>query len=103
MKSNLTAHGVEKRISGNDMGYIEFKNQDGEWEKFPTDEEMYALKELMSIQQPTPAIHPEITTVCHLCNEPFPMEDIVVTGGNPVAGYTWSCPKCHAITSTGKA
>lgn len=85
------------------MGFVEFKNQDGEWEKFPTDEELYALRELMSVQPPSPAIHPEITTVCHLCNEPFPMENIVVTDGSLTSGYTWSCPKCHAITSTGKA
>lgn len=84
------------------MGTIEFVNQDGEWEKFPTDEELYALKELFAVEH-EPPLHPEITTVCHLCNEPFPMEEIMVTGGNPVAGFTWSCPKCHAITSTGKA
>jgi hypothetical protein len=83
------------------MGTLEFMNQDGEWEKFPSDEEMQILKELQEVANPP--ICPDITTVCHLCNEPFPMEDIVVTGGNPVAGYTWSCPKCHAITSTGKA
>jgi len=85
------------------MGALEFMNQDGDWEKFPSDEEMQIMKELMNVGEAHPPIHPEITTVCHLCNEPFPMEQIVVTGGNPVAGYTWSCPKCHAITSTGKA
>jgi len=84
------------------MGSLEFMNQDGEWEKFPTDEEMQVLAELMAAP-PHPPVRPDITTVCHLCNEPFPMEDIVIRGGNPVAGYTWSCPKCHAITSTGKA
>jgi len=84
------------------MGTLEFMNQDGECEKFPTDEEMQVLAELMATP-PHPPVHPEITTVCHLCNEPFPMEDIVVRGGNPVAGYTWSCPRCHAVTSTGKA
>jgi len=84
------------------MGQLEFMNQDGEWEKFPSDEDLTVLAELMSVP-PHPPVHPEITTVCHLCNEPFPMEDIVVTGGSPVSGYTWSCPKCHAITSTGKA
>ena len=79
-------------------------NQDGEWEKFPTDEEMQILREFIQNQDDvTPPMYPQVTTVCHLCNEPFPMEQIVVTGGNPVAGYTWSCPKCHAITSTGKA
>ena len=101
MKLPRMVPGLHRKRSG-DMGHIEFINQDGEWEKFPTDEELYALKELMSAPQ-EPALHPEITTVCHLCNEPFPMEDIVVTGGNPVSGFTWSCPKCHAITSTGKA
>jgi hypothetical protein len=84
-------------------GQIEFVNQDGEWEKFPSDEELQILRELMNVEDTQPPLHPEITTVCHLCNEPFPMEQIVVTGGNPTAGYTWSCPKCHAITSTGKA
>ena len=84
------------------MGQLEFMNQDGEWEKFPSDEEFDMLKALNQMHLAEP-VHPEITTVCHLCNEPFPMEQIVVTGGNPTAGYTWSCPKCHAITSTGKA
>lgn len=82
------------------MGHIEFKNQDGEWEKFPTDEELYVLKELTEATEPA---HPEITTICHLCNEPFPMESIVVTGGSMATGYTWSCPKCHAVSSIGKA
>jgi Zn-finger protein len=85
------------------MGSLEFMNQDGEWEKFPSDEEMAILNELMNVTETHPPVHPEVTTVCHLCNEPFPMEEIVVTGGNITAGYTWSCPKCHAITSTGKA
>ena len=85
------------------MGSLEFMNQDGEWEKFPSDEEMQILKELMHIQDTQPPIHPEITTVCHLCNEPFPMENIVITGGSLSSGFSWSCPKCHAITSTGKA
>jgi hypothetical protein len=97
------ALGNLRRISGDDMGHIEFKNQDGEWEKFPTDEEMQILREMMNIDNTQPPMHPEITTVCHLCNEPFPVEEIVVRGGTPTQGYTWSCPRCHAITSTGKA
>jgi hypothetical protein len=74
-------------------------NQDGEWEKFPTDEEMAILKELMNVTETHPPINPEVTTVCHLCNEPFPMEQIKITGGNMLKGYTWSCPKCHAVTA----
>jgi hypothetical protein len=84
------------------MGSIEFKNQDGEWEKFPDDEQSKLILEMMTIQEDD-VIHPEITTVCHLCNEPFPMEQIMIRGGNAMKGYTWSCPKCHAVTSTGKA
>ena len=83
------------------MGTLEFMNQDGEWEKFPTDEEMQILKELQDVAHPP--IHPEVTTICHLCNEPFPMEQVMITGGSPLTGYTWSCPKCHAVTSLGKA
>ena len=84
------------------MGSLEFMNQDGEWEKFPDDEQSQLIREMMTIQEDD-VIRPDITTVCHLCNEPFPMEQIMVRGGNAIAGYTWSCPKCHAITSTGKA
>ena len=103
MKSSLTALGVDKRISGNDMGHMEFMNQDGEWEKFPNDEDMVILNEARMLTEQALPMHPEITTVCHLCNEPFPIEQIKITGGNLTSGYTWSCPKCHAITSTGKA
>ena len=102
MKLVLMAHGNLKRRSG-DMGTLEFMNQDGEWEKFPSDEEIAIMRTMMNTVGSVPPIHPEITTICHLCNEPFPMEDIVVTGGDILNGYTWSCPKCHAITSLGKA
>ena len=84
------------------MGSLQFMNQDGEWENFPTDEEIRILADARNGRL-TPALHPEITTVCHLCNEPFPVEEVMITGGSLVSGLTWSCPKCHAITSTGKA
>lgn len=95
------AHGNLRR-NGDTMGSIEFKNQDGEWEKFPTDEELYALKEMV-YAQPNPPVNPELMTICHLCNEPFPMEQIMITGGSLRTGFTWSCPKCHAVSSIGKA
>ena len=88
------------------MGTLEFMNQDGDWEKFPSDEEIAIMRSMMNTEtlaKSVPPIYPEITTVCHLCNEPFPMEDVVITGGSLLTGYTWSCPKCHAITSLGKA
>lgn len=87
------------------MGSLEFMNQDGEWEKFPTDEEMAVISELKKVMMSSsiPMESSEVSTVCYLCNEPFPIDRIRITGGNPIIGYTWSCPKCHAITSTGKA
>ena len=85
------------------MGTLEFMNQDGEWEKFPTDEEMALIKEeLYTATDPSP-LSPHIQTICHLCNEPFPMEHIVITGGSLRTGFTWSCPKCHAVSGIGKA
>ena len=97
----LVGYGLHRRLSG-DMGSLEFMNQDGEWEKFPSDEEIEILKDSRDGVL-LPAVNPEITTVCHLCNEPFPMEHIMITGGNYKHGFTWSCPRCHAVTSTGKA
>jgi hypothetical protein len=85
------------------MGTLEFMNQDGEWEKFPSDEELALIKQDMDTELEAFPLNPEIQTICHLCNEPFPMELIKITGGNLISGLTWSCPKCHAITSLGKA
>ena len=84
------------------MGALEFMNQDGEWEKFPNDEEMMML-ESMKYANPEQPMNVEIVTVCHLCNEPFPIENIVITGGSLKTGFTWSCPKCHAVSGIGKA
>jgi len=94
--------GFHRKRSG-DMGSLEFMNQDGDWEKFPSDEEIAIMRTMMNTVGSVPPIHPEITTICHLCNEPFPMEQVMITGGSPLTGYTWSCPKCHAVTSLGKA
>ena len=85
------------------MGTLEFMNQDGEWEKFPSDEDMAYFSEGIIMVKPEPPIYPEIRTICHLCNEPFPMEQVVVTGGSLKTGFTWSCPKCHAVSGIGKA
>ena len=84
------------------MGTLEFMNQDGEWEKFPSDEEIEILKDAADGTL-TPPVSPEIMTICHLCNEPFPMEQITITGGSLKHGFTWSCPKCHAVSGIGKA
>ena len=54
------------------MGALEFMNQDGEWEKFPSDEDMKMLESMKSANPEQP-MSPEIVTLCHLCNEPFPI------------------------------
>ena len=78
------------------MSGLQFMNQDGEWEKFPSDEEMQILKELQEVAHPP--VHPEITTVCHLCNEPCPTNELAfwIQG----QALTWSCNKCHAVNES---
>ena len=80
------------------MSGLQFMNQDGEWENFPTDSE---LAEKAKHQELLNSL--QVRIICHLCNEPFPMEQIMITGGSLRTGFTWSCPKCHAVSSIGKA
>lgn len=86
------AHGGRKRINGDDMTGLEFMNQDGEWERFPTDEELIAKKEMAETLDAL-----KVRIVCHLCNEPAPTDKIhfFQTG----AALTWSCEKCHAVST----
>lgn len=87
------------------MGTLEFMNQDGEWEKFPSDEEIAILQEMKQVivDHKRHTTSDEVYIVCYLCNEVFPIEQIRINGGSMAKGYLLSCSKCHAITSTGKA
>lgn len=87
------------------MGTLEFMNQDGEWEKFPSDEEMAIISELKEsmMSKSLPMKSSEVKTICYLCNELFCIDEIRITGGSLKTGYTWSCPKCHAVSGIGKA
>ena len=78
---------------GKSMSGLQFMNQDGEWEKFPSDGELAELarkKELLAAMQ--------VRIICHLCNEPVPREELAFW----VAGtaITWSCKKCHAVNDS---
>ncbi len=70
------------------MGRLQFKNQDDEWESFPTDEEIQRSKEVQAILE-------EFTfmTRCCLCNDSIPVSEIKVN----LTNKAWSCRKCHAV------
>lgn len=87
------AHGGHKRISGNKMSGLQFMNQDGEWESFP---DVDVIEHYKKIRETIKASG--ITTRCCLCNKEFDVSEIVITGGSLAAGFTWSCPECHAVT-----
>jgi hypothetical protein len=75
------------------MGRLQFKNQDDEWESFPTDEEIARSKEVQAILE-------EFTfmTRCCLCNESIPVSEIKVN----LTNKAWSCRKCHAVNGITK-
>jgi hypothetical protein len=75
------------------MGRLQFKNQDDEWESFPTDEEIQRSKEVQAILE-------EFTfmTRCCLCNESIPVSEIKVN----LTNKAWSCRKCHAVNGITK-
>jgi hypothetical protein len=75
------------------MGYIQFKDEDGNWQTFPDPEFIEYLKHQREKQE-----EEGFYTRCCLCNEPFPASQLVITGGSMLQGYTWACPKCHAVT-----
>jgi hypothetical protein len=75
------------------MGKLQFMNQDGEWESFPTEDEIHRSKEVQAILE-------EFTmmTRCCLCNEAIAVADIRVN----LANKAWSCKKCHAVNGLTK-
>ena len=75
------------------MSGLQFMNQDGEWEKFPTDDVLYEKarqREALNALQ--------VRIICHLCNEPCPTDELAfwVEGQS----LTWSCKKCHAVNES---
>jgi len=76
------------------MSSLQFMNQDGEWEHFPNNDELYEKKrqrdEVLDAMQ--------VRILCHLCNEPVPKEQLAfwVEG----QALTWSCIKCSAISES---
>ena len=75
------------------MGKLQFMNQDGEWESFPTEDEIHRSKEVIAILEEF-----TFTTRCCLCNEAIPYKDIKVN----LKSKSWSCAKCHAVNGLTK-
>ena len=75
------------------MGRLQFMNQDGEWESFPTEDEIHRSKEVIAILEEF-----TFTTRCCLCNDAIPYKDIKVNLNNK----SWSCEKCHAVNGLSK-
>lgn len=73
------------------MSGLEFMNQDGEWERFPNDEQI-ALK--AKSDEFIEAL--KVRIICHLCNEPAPRDKIIFFKEGQA--LTWSCDKCHAVS-----
>ena len=72
---------------------LQFMNQDGEWEKFPDDSELYQKarqREMLDAMQ--------VRILCHLCNEPVPKEELAFFMQG--MALTWSCKKCSAISES---
>ena len=75
------------------MSGLQFMNQDGEWERFPSDGELAEMarkKELLDALQ--------VRIICHLCNEPVAKDELAfwIEG----QAITWSCRKCHAVNES---
>jgi hypothetical protein len=76
------------------MTGLQFMNQDGEWESFPTDDELYARKRKR--EQVLDAL--QVRILCHLCNQPCDKDELAfwIEGRS----ITWSCKKCHAVNES---
>ena len=76
------------------MGYIQFLNQDGEWEEFPNEEQRANLKANAELLEEL-----GYKLICQLCNK-FPTRAQIHTR---YLLHEWTCEECHTINSAGKA
>lgn len=90
MKLSQMAHGESK----SNVGKLFFRNQDDEWEQFPTDEQLQLAEESAYILQAM-----GFAIICQLCNTPPTVAQIKARA----LQNEWKCEKCHTINSAGKA
>ena len=84
------AHGSR----GLNVGKLYFRNQDDEWEQFPTDEQLQLAEESAYILQAM-----GFAIICQLCNTPPTVQQIK----QRALQNEWKCDKCHTINSAGRA
>lgn len=76
------------------MGYIQFLNQDGEWEEFPNEEQRANLIANAQLLEDL-----GYKLICQLCNK-FPTR---VQIADRYLKHEWTCEECSTINSAGKA
>jgi hypothetical protein len=76
------------------MGKLYFRNQDDEWEQFPTDEELQMARDAAHDLQAL-----GFAIICQLCNEP----PTVIQIKTRALQHSWKCDKCSTINSAGRA
>ena len=76
------------------MGKLYFRNQDDEWEQFPTDEQLEIAKQSAQDLQEL-----GFAVICQLCNTPPTVSQIK----QRAMLQSWKCDKCHTINSAGRA
>jgi hypothetical protein len=76
------------------MGYIQFLNQDGEWEEFPNEEQRANLRANAELLEEL-----GYKLICQLCNK-FPTRAQIRIR---YLLHEWTCEDCHTVNSAGKA
>ena len=76
------------------MGHIQFLNQDGEWESFPTPEQEANLRENAALLEEL-----GYKLICQLCNK-FPNHNQI---RSRYLKNEWTCEACGTINSAGRA
>ena len=76
------------------MGHIQFLNQDGEWESFPTPEQEANLRENAKLLEEL-----GYKLICQLCNK-FPNAMQI---RQRYLKHEWTCESCGTINSAGRA
>jgi hypothetical protein len=76
------------------MGHIQYLNQDGEWETFPTPEQEANLRANAEILEEL-----GFKLICQLCNQ-FPNATQI---RQRYLKESWTCEKCNTVNSAGRA
>lgn len=76
------------------MGYVQFLNQDGEWEEFPNEEQRTNLRENAKLLEEL-----GYKLICQLCNK-FPNRQQI---RERYLKHEWTCSDCGTVNSAGKA